>query len=1089
MLRSVWFITTSIGLALFFGAFAHAQGTAKLPTPEQVTFFERKVRPVLAEACYQCHATSTKMALGGLQFDSRAGFLKGGNHGALVVPGQPDKSLLIRAVRYADRKLQMPPAGKLSEDKIADLVEWVKMGAPFPQGVSQAAKSVAFSVEQRKKQHWSWQPVKQVTVPKVKNSAWVQNPIDAFVLQKLEQNALKPASPAEKRTLIRRLTYNVLGLPPTPKEVADFLADSSPKAYEKVVDRLLASPHYGERWARHWLDLVRYAETDGHEFDFDKPDAYQYRDYVIRAFNADVPYNQFVMEHIAGDLLAKPRLHPKDQYNESMIGTGFWWLGEGKHSPVELLVDEAERIDNQIDVMSKTFVGLSLGCARCHDHKFDAISTKDFYALSGVLKSSRFDAANISNPDKNRQTIQELEQSNKNLQNALRRATLEAGSLEVQNLSARLIATLQTDGLKLVSNAAQSDLWKTYLTKTASKDPSNLFYPLAALADVKDPNEFARRFAELKSQLTTLQKKAENYQVFVDFAKSDYQGWFLTGEAFGTSPTPVQTFKAAPEGVGLDVVTAPAANSGSIAQKLEGTIRSKTFNIPKKQMWFLVSGKGSTINLIVNGFQRIRFPIYGGLTLGINSPTPVWMRMDLEKWVGNPAYLEGIDRGDGTLAIHKILFSDHTELPQQPNSVVLNLLEDSSITSINVLAERYQALLAETIQRVLADKPLQPQDTGILNWLFQNKNLLAISPLISDDNLKALATQHTALEGRLANPIRVMATQDGSAWNDKVHIRGSVRTLGAEVPRRTLEAFGGNQKVFDSQSSGRLTLAKNITSPTNPLFARVMVNRIWRNHFGEGIVRTPDDFGVMGEKPTHPELLDWLATEFIRQGWSVKKIHRLLLTSNTYRMSSRVSDRRAEEKDPTNYLLHRMPVRRLEAEAIRDGILAVSGRLDPKMYGVSILPNLNEYMQGRGRPSVSGPLDGDGRRSVYMSVRRNFLIPLLVAFDYPVPFTTIGRRTVSNVPAQALAMMNNRFVVQQAELWAKNTLALGEKTTEERIQLLYQTAFSRPPLPTEVEAAKAFIAAQEQPAGADNSRALAELCHVLLNTKEFIFIH
>src|SRR5262249_29917507 len=341
------------------------QAADSSPTPEGIEFFEKKIRPLLIDNCHKCHAGDK--VKGKLHLDSRTALLKGGDTGPAIVPGEPEKSLLIKAIHYKD-ELRMPPRTKLSEPAIADFTTWVKMGAPWPETSTAKAPSgkETFDLNDRKK-HWAWQPIKASPPPTA--GPWVQSPIDNFILVKLQAVGLSPAKPADKRTLIRRVTYDLIGLPPTPAEIDAFLADNSPDAFAKVVDRLLASPRYGERWARHWLDLMRFGETHGHEFDLEIPDAHGYRDYVIRAFNADVPYDQFVTEHIAGDLLEKPRRHPAEGFNESLIGTGFWFLGEAKHSPVDLRIDEADRMDNQIDVFSKAFLGLTVSCARCHDHK------------------------------------------------------------------------------------------------------------------------------------------------------------------------------------------------------------------------------------------------------------------------------------------------------------------------------------------------------------------------------------------------------------------------------------------------------------------------------------------------------------------------------------------------------------------------------------------------------------------------------------------------------------------------------------------------------------------------------------------------
>ena len=403
-----WFLIFFLALLPGAGVFANISGLASPAetTPQGIEFFETKIRPLFAAHCYECHSAMHKTR-GGLLLDSRAGFMKGGDSGPVVVPGKPADSLLIKAVRHIDPELKMPKGGKLADQLIGDLEAWVAMGTPWPVDKSGGIAIKAFDLKERAK-HWSLQPVLAPPLPQVKNQAWCKSPIDQFLLAKLEAAGLDPAKQADKRTLIRRVTFDLTGLPPTPDEIEAFLKDDSPEAFAKVVDRLLESPHYGERWGRHWLDLVRYAETHGHEYDVDIPYAFRYRDFVIRALNADVPFDQFVLEHIAGDLLPRPRLHPQERFNESILGTGFWFLGEAKHSPVDIRGDQADRLDNQIDVFSKTFLAMTVACARCHDHKFDAISTKDYYALAGYLQSARFQRAFIDDPAPLRQKLAKL---------------------------------------------------------------------------------------------------------------------------------------------------------------------------------------------------------------------------------------------------------------------------------------------------------------------------------------------------------------------------------------------------------------------------------------------------------------------------------------------------------------------------------------------------------------------------------------------------------------------------------------------------------------------------------------------------------
>jgi hypothetical protein len=395
--------------ACLLAALLAASAPAADPTPEQAEFFETKVRPVLVEHCYKCHSAETKKEpKGGLRVDGRARLLQGGDGGPAVVPGDPARSKLVEAVRYANPDLQMPPKAKLPAAVVADLEKWVKDGAHWPGDAAAApAGKSEFDLHKRKAEHWAWQPVRPQSPPPVRDANWPSDPVDRFVLAKLEAKGLKLAPPAAKHVWLRRVTFALTGLPPTPEEVAAFQADDSPEAFARVADRLLASSHFGERWGRHWLDLVRYAESRGHESDPDIPNAHQYRDYVVRALNADVPYDRFVQEHIAGDVLDR-RLDPKTGANEAVIGTGFWHLGEEVHSPVDVRQDQADRLDNRIDVLTKAFLGLTVSCARCHDHKFDAISTKDFYALYGLLEGSGYRQVRIDGWEQNRKVAAAL---------------------------------------------------------------------------------------------------------------------------------------------------------------------------------------------------------------------------------------------------------------------------------------------------------------------------------------------------------------------------------------------------------------------------------------------------------------------------------------------------------------------------------------------------------------------------------------------------------------------------------------------------------------------------------------------------------
>jgi hypothetical protein len=1096
------------------------------PSPDDFEFFEKQVRPVLAQSCHKCHGEFKQE--GGLRLDSRAAAIQGGDSGAVIVPGKPDESALVEAIRYAG-DLKMPPKAKLADEQIAALTEWVQRGAPWPADKVGSAKGAEFDLVARKARQWVFQPLKAIATPPVKNAGWPLCEIDKFVLSKLEAAGLTPAPPAEKRALLRRTTFDLIGLPPSPAEIDAFLADDSPRAFERVVDRLLDSPHYGERWARHWLDLVRYAETCGHEFDFELPNAFEYRDYVTRALNADVPYDQFVLEHVAGDLLPQPRLNPAERFNESAIGTGFWYLGEATHSPVDIRADEATRVDNQIDVFGKTFLAQTLGCARCHDHKFDAISTKDYYALAGYLQSSRFHIACVDPPAERQAIIRQLQKLRQQAEeiegrlaadmarsSAMRVADFLRASLAVLHPGAAVVSGPDAGAIETAAKARQLDpadlsRWIAWLQGPARQSAVDPFHLWAVLASQPGELTGERVRALIQEQAAAnevldaqVADAAPRYQVFEDFAKADFADWFVTGEAFESGPILAR----------LDVPGIPfavsrrswlsnrAAHSGALSSRLEGTLRSRTFTIDKNRVLYHAGGKGARINLIINKLRLIQNPIYGGLTIALDTPDKLqWHVQDVSKWIGHTAYIELIDPGEGFLAIDRILLSDEGPPPEGGNVVSRVLFENRELDSPERIAEAYKLLIANALESRDGAKPQAARGAervaraSVLQFLSANEFVNSLPQSLEFSRpeilkqLADIAQSKLQLEAAIQYKRHVMSMTDGTPEDDRVRLRGSPHKFGDVVPRRLTEALGGPDQPAPEKGSGRLELARRMIDPASPVLARVLVNRIWKQHFGEGLVATPDDFGNMGQPPTHPELLDFLTADFVRNGWSIKKLHRKLLLSRTYQMSSRETDEaRIAEIDPQNRLWHRMNIRRLESEAIRDAILAVSGRLDRALYGQSVMPHLTAFMIGRGRPANSGPLDGDGRRTVYLGVRRNFLTPMLLAFDYPIPFSTVGRRSVSNVPAQALALMNNPFVVQQSEVWANRVLAENSEPAD-RIRGMYVSAFGRPPTDAEVQDAIAFVEAQAaQYPVADHLHTWADLAHVLFNVKEFIFV-
>ena len=1089
---------------------------------EAIEFFERKIRPVLAEKCHVCHGPDND-PMGGLRVDSKAALLKGGSRGAAVVQGDPDASLLIRAIRYADLDLKMPPTGKLSVEEIEDFEAWVRMGAPDPrtdQAESMAPQDGIDLAEGRK--FWAFRPLARDTLPavqaKVNDADWATSPIDYFILGKLEENSLTPAAPADRRTLLRRVTFDLIGLPPTPEEINAFLTDNSPKAFETVVERLLASPHYGERWGRHWLDLVRYAETNGHEYDNDKLDAWRYRDYVIRALNDDLPYDRFVKEHIAGDLLAARRVRDDKVHWESPLGTGFYWFGEVLNSPTDSVKSKADTVDNQIDVLSKAFLGLTVACARCHDHKFDPIPTADYYSLAGILHSTAIRDASIDSEERSEEISalrREIGEINGDIRapaehaprtsvetwKSYLSAAVELAAVDDEEFDCRFDESADRGGL----DRATLKAWLVLL-RQARTEPDHPLYPLAKLAHpVETPAEgedeptpsFTERLDEVRGKLAEIKEQvrpdhrednARGDVVYEDFNRNDFDGWTIEGRAFGEAPTKQIPANQPLAGFAGETI----ANSfGSGSDRFMGSLTTGKFRMPKMYVHIRMAGTPDSKPFPVNPDIRVTIDADGHKTQLYTLTQPnvwQWVTRRMTKEIGRTCYIEIVDRGAaGYIAVDKIVFSDSADPPwTAPDERVQSLVADKKIASLTDLIDGYVALyrhLGESSgpddARLVADlrPPRAAEDYAAPRLSAEQQGKLA-----------ELRERRRDLEARIPESLFGMVSKDENPRNIAIHLRGNHKNLGDEVPRQFLQVIAGEDQQPYRQGSGRLQLAEALVSPENPLAARVVVNRLWKHHFGSGIVATTDNFGKTGRRPTHPELLDYLAGRLIEGGWSLKEMHRVILLSSSYRMSSRPSER-SSEIDPENKWLQHARVKRLEAEAIRDAVLTVSGSLDRTVGGPGIAPYISNYQDGRGKPG-GGPLDGAGRRSIYLQVRRNFIAPMFLAFDYPPPISTIGRRGASTVPSQAFMMMNNEFIGREAEAWAKR---LTEERTarRQRIDVMFQTAFGRPPDEGEVHDAEAFLDGQKAEYtsfGGDDPRIWADLAHVLFNSTEFIFL-
>jgi hypothetical protein len=1076
---------------------------------------------VLVASCFQCHAKGAKNK-GKLDLATREGLLKGGRRGPAVVPGDSESSLLLKAIRkLPDSPVKMPPQETLSEATVNDFTTWIAGGAAWPTAPTTDAD------ENSLLGNWALKPMSDPPLPAVEDNGWPRHDLDRFVLARLEQAGLTPAPPINKWGFIRRVTFDLIGLPPTPGEIDAYLADEADEAERRLVDRLLASPHYGERWARHWLDVVRYAETDGHEFDVDKPNAYRYRDYTIEAFNRDLPFDQFVREQIAGDLIPTEdqRTSSDGAARLAPIGTGFWYLGEVQNTPVDERQDRANQVENQLDVFGKAFLGLTLGCARCHDHKFDPIPTADYYALAGFLYSS----------DKSQQCVDSLRRQSeladasadivacdREIAALTTAAALDQRIAGAEQLAQLLLAArdvLQVPSPSIASRCQQ--IAQRYsldhrqlesfarIVDAAADAPSNFLWLWRKLLAVDDA-QFARQLAALAQDPASAVSAAKVAPVgpavksppakFCDFDGADFAGWTVTGAAFGPAPAPT-------EATACTGATGPGmASSGRVCGSLTGRLTSPRFTITRPFIWFRIGGANDTANcrisLVVNG-QPL-----GLLTQTGRGDRHLEQRyFDVHELLDREVFLEVVDESDaadGFVSVDEILFADEPP-PAISGRAAWQELLAKPMTSKEALAAAYQQRVVRELkayrERFVRNDAGTP--TEFARWASQaDVPLLAAAGSETTDALPpeareqviALRTRRAESMQRLGPSTIALVAADAQPRDVAIQQRGEASQPGAVVPRGFLSCVTTlDHRPTNLSGSGRSELADWVVAKLNPLTARVIVNRVWQHHFGRGIVPTPDNFGETGQRPTHPQLLDYLACRFMESGWSLKSLHRAILLSATYRQGSQPAAE-TRGQDAENRLLHHMPLRRLDAECLRDGMLAVAGNLDQRLYGPSVKLHLTPYMDGHDLPKTSGPLDGDGRRSIYLEVRRNHLTPLLAVFNYPRPLNAAGLRYQAVVPAQALSMMNNPFVVQQAKVWGSRQAA-APGTAAEKVAGMFVAALSRNPDEFELREALEFLGAHRaapappgERSGSPTEAAWADLAHVLFTLPEFQFV-
>jgi len=897
---------------------------------EKIEFFERRIRPVLTNNCYTCHTDSK---LGGLQVNSRVALLSGGSRGPAINIGKPDDSLLIRAVMHLDPTLKMPLGGtKLKDSEIADLKYWIQTGAVWPDSdakpVVAPVASPKFSIKPEQRKFWSFQPIQKPAVPAVKDTAWAKTTIDRFILAKLEENNLKPVKAADKRSLIRRAYYDLVGLPPTPEQVDAFLTDNSPEAFAKIVDRLLDTPQYGERWARHWLDVARYADGDG------RPDrrpvflgygqardgyanTWRYRDWVAQAFNQDMRYDQFVKAQIAADLMPekdRSKLLPALGF----LGIGPWFTGDD----VVFVEARANERDDKVDVVSKGFLGLTVTCARCHNHKYDPISQKDYTAMAGVFASSSYWEYNLA-PEKEVQAYQDQRKKVKAAEAALQEYA-DACALRVAD-------TLTT----------QIPRYMMTVRKVALANP--------------------------KAQKAELDQVANTEKL----DSATFQRWFVYLTA---------TEKLHPYLKSWDAMMAKGGGTDAEAQKLAEDFRDMVAKvIPEKKA------------VIAGNLEMTR---------------------DYKP-----------DANEATALLPGDLMQ--FELFQYKQQMVQKVMDT------NHFYVWLDVVQGENDQSYL-------KKDGIFEH--KGKDLLRFLTAEEKSKLDAMQAEVAALTKAMPPEYPyLMALKDEAKPVDlKLNIRGNPHALGEEVHRGFPAILGktdGDPLPF-TQGSGRMELADAIVQ--SPLAARVMVNRIWMHHFGRGIVNSPSDFGMMGDRPSHPELLDYLASRFVENGWSMKAMHREIMLSAAYQEAYEASEANSAV-DPDNRLVWRANFRRLEVESIRDSMLYVTGNLDERVGGPP---------QNLRSPAFK-------KRTFYARASRT---PdgLLTLFDYPDPNITSEQRSVTNVPLQGLFFMNSDLVNSQADALAARLLQEGS-SDEDRIQRAYRIVFERAATPTEVQRGLQFL--------------------------------
>jgi hypothetical protein len=1056
------------------------------PTEEGIAFFESRIRPVLAQECYECHSKATK-AKGGLLLDSRAGWQQGGDSGDVIVPGKPGESLFLKTIRHEEPDLKMPKAGaKLDAQTIADFTRWIAMGAPDPRDTPPTPQQLAAdtdwaAIAKRRAQWWSFQPITDPPVPSA-DPAFSTHPVDQFVRAAQIREGLAPVPDADPFTIRRRLHYVLTGLP------APALSNEEPAA---LVDSLLASPAFGERWARHWMDWFRYSEGNGGQGDPVVPNAFEYRDYLIRGLNANVPYDQLVREHLAGDLLEKPRLDPTGRLHESRIGLAHFRFVEHGYFPVDALDELVKFTDNQIDVVTKATLGLTVSCARCHDHKFDAISQKDYYALFGIFASSRPAQRPLLTPAALDSARAELRGARERLATALKAFWLE------DNTPSGVLQRLQ-EWDKARSQAAEEkkkDSKKPEPTRIADTD---LLHPWL---EWRTQPDLAKRWTGHRQNLETRRaatatRNAEVTAFHWDLRTGLSPDWLVADGRLTPRPAGELGLGVSDTEAVLSILPAGLFSADTTARE-QATVTSSDFLVPEGAMAVRWAGAGGALARLAPE----NFPMSGILYTqwaGAEEGTPEWINRPTALWKGARGYLQistaqtrttpqggtagrlGRQPGKATrgswfhLSEVRLLKSPRDAITPDQFSLtpLLSLREEPAPTNEEELARLYSVAITRVLER-WQTPAFTEEDALFLSDCLASRLIrgdTASLNAVSKEALQRFRSQEDAL-AESANR-SAPGVIEGPGFDQPLYTRGNIQKPSEPVARAFLSSLRG--KPFALQhGSGRLELARELTRPDNPLFARIIANRLWHHVFGQGLVSTPDNFGRTGQQPSHPELLDHLASRLIRTGFDLKDNIRYLLSTRTFRLSSQPTSALLEQ-DASNRFLTRAPIRRMDAEIIRDHLLSVSGVLDPAMYGPST-------------PLNAAP-ENDRRRGIYVQTKREGQNALFASFDVPMPNTTRGSRDVSNTPGQAITLLNSPFVQHQALKWAEGARGVLSKNSpvEDALRSLVQRAFSRPEAPGEVEALRTFY--EERLRNSAPDAALRQTAHLVFNLKEFIYL-